>query len=103
VTYALDVLGLDGVILLTNTQGQYLGVPELEPLFVELNRREAVVLVHPTDPPWGSTEGLDSPNALLESPSETTRAVANLLCNGVLTLFPDISFIVSQAGGRSPF
>jgi predicted TIM-barrel fold metal-dependent hydrolase len=101
--YALDVLSLDGVILLTNAQGQYLGVPELESLFVELNRREAVVLVHPTDPPWGSTEGLDFPNALLESPFETTRAVANLLYSGVLTRFPDIRFILSHAGGTIPF
>ena len=101
--YALDVLSLDGVILLTNAQGQYLGVQELDPLFIELNRRKAVVLVHPTDPPWGSIEGLDFPNALLESPFETTRAVANLLYNGVLTRFPDIRFIVSHAGGTIPF
>jgi len=101
--YALDVLGLDGVILLTNAQGQYLGVPELESLFAELNRRQAVVFIHPTDPPWGSVEGLDFPNALLESPFETTRAVANLLYNGVLTRFPDIRFILSHAGGTIPF
>lgn len=66
-------------------------------------RGAAVVLVHPTDPAWGSIEGLDFPNALLESPFETTRAVANLLYNGVLTRFPNIRVIVSHAGGTIPF
>ena len=51
-------------------------------------------ILHPTDPPWGSVDGLDFPNALLESPFETTRAVANLLYNGVLTRFPDIRFVL---------
>jgi 6-methylsalicylate decarboxylase len=49
--YALDTLRADGVILLTNHRGVYLGDPKLEPLYDELNSRRAVVLIHPTAPP----------------------------------------------------
>lgn len=42
-SYALDVLGLDGFVLFTNSIGVYLGDPALEPVFVELERRRAVV------------------------------------------------------------
>jgi 6-methylsalicylate decarboxylase len=51
---ALDQLGLDGVVLLTNTQGDYLGDPLYRPLFDELQRRAAVVLIHPTLSPDAS-------------------------------------------------
>jgi hypothetical protein len=50
-TYALDVLGASGVVLLANTHGTYLGAPEQEPLLAELARRAAVVFVHPSTLP----------------------------------------------------
>lgn len=45
--YALDDLGLDGVLLFSNARGTYLGDPRFSPLFDELQRRAAVVFVHP--------------------------------------------------------
>jgi aminocarboxymuconate-semialdehyde decarboxylase len=45
--YALDVLGLDGFVLFTNSNGVYLGDPVLETVFEELERRKTVVYVHP--------------------------------------------------------
>ena len=49
--YALDVLELDGVVLFSNSCGVYLGDARLEPVFKELDRRGAVVFVHPTASP----------------------------------------------------
>lgn len=49
--HALDTLKLDGVLLLTNYSGVYLGDPRLDALFVELNRRRAYCFVHPDFPP----------------------------------------------------
>ena len=45
--YAFDALRVDGVLVLANYQGRYLGDPIFEPLWAELNRRQAVVLIHP--------------------------------------------------------
>jgi predicted TIM-barrel fold metal-dependent hydrolase len=50
-SYALDVLGLDGFVLFTNSNGVYLGDPVLEPVFEELERRKTVVYVHPNPSP----------------------------------------------------
>jgi predicted TIM-barrel fold metal-dependent hydrolase len=65
-SYALDVLGLDGFVLFTNSNGVYLGEPVLEPVFEELERRKTVVYVHPasrSSTRWGS-----SPAASYEAP-----------------------------------
>jgi hypothetical protein len=47
----LDVLGLDGVSVFTNAGGSYLGDSRFDAIFAELQRRAAVVFVHPTASP----------------------------------------------------
>ncbi len=46
--YALDDLNADGVTLFANTEGTYLGSPQLDPLLEMLNERGAAIFVHPT-------------------------------------------------------
>ncbi len=102
--YALDVLGADGVTVETNHHGLYMGDPQLDPLFAELNRRRAVVFMHPTSPscPCCQTLSLGYPRPMIEFMFETTRAVANLLLTGTLDRFPDIRLIVPHAGAAVP-
>ena len=50
VDYVLDVLELDGINLLTHTGDRYLGHPEEDELYAALDRRRAVVFVHPVRP-----------------------------------------------------
>ncbi|MHA2190848.1 MAG: amidohydrolase family protein [Candidatus Thorarchaeota archaeon] len=101
--YALDELHLDGVVLLSNSKGMYLGDPELEEFFAELNKRKVVVFIHPDDPPFADMRKPDVPIPFIEWPFDTTRAVANLVYSGVLDRCPNIRFILSHGGGAVPY
>lgn len=102
--YALDVLELDGVILFSSAGGRYPGDPAYEELFAELDRRRAIVFVHPnTIPPGADATGLDIPYGVIEFTFDTTRAITNLLYRGVLERYPSIRYIVSHAGGTVPY
>jgi predicted TIM-barrel fold metal-dependent hydrolase len=99
--YALDVLGAAGVILLANAQGEYLGAPAHEPLFAELNRRRAVVFVHPSTLPGPPVPGV--PPFAADFLLDTTRAAYRLVQNGVVRRHPDLEIILSHAGGFLPY
>ena len=101
--YAMDILHLDGVVLLSNFEGRYPGDPAFEELFTELNRRNAVVFLHPTVPAINTGLKLDLPPFLVEFVFDTTRAVTNLIYSGTLERFPDIRFILAHAGGTVPY
>jgi 6-methylsalicylate decarboxylase len=101
--YALDTLKLDGVVLLSSVDGRYPGDSLFDELFTELNRRKAVVFLHPTVPAINSELKLDLPPFLIEFVFDTTRAVTNLVYSGTLERCPDIRFIVAHAGGTVPF
>ena len=101
--YAMDELHLDGVVLLSNADGMYLGDPELEEFFAELNRRKVVVFVHPDDPPFADMKKPDVPVVHIEWPFDTTRAVANMVYSGTLDRNPRIRFILPHGGGAVPY
>lgn len=101
--YALDELGLDGVGLLSSVDGRYMGHPDYQPLFEELDRRGAVVFMHPHTPEEGAVLPTRLPPSLIEYVFETTRAVASLLFNGTLERCPRVRIILPHAGGTVPF
>jgi len=101
--YALDTLHLAGVALLTNVNGIYLGDPKYDDLLAELDRREVVVHIHPHDPPFGTIPNLKFPNAIIEAPFDTTRAITNMIYTGAMDRHKKIKFILSHAGGALPF
>ncbi len=101
--YALDVLNADGIILMSNYNGKYLGDNCYDELFSELNNRGTVIYVHPTDPPGENPLGKSVPNFLMEVTFDTTRTVASLIYGGVARKYPNLSFIFSHAGGTVPY
>ena len=102
-SYQLDVLKLDGVCLLSNVGGTYLGDPSFDEFMAELDRRAALVFLHPGYPARGKVPTYDAMKGTLELTYDTGRAIANMLWNGTLSKYPHIRWIVSHAGGVIPF
>lgn len=103
IDYALGPLGLDGVILLTNANGVYLGDSRLDPVFDELSRRATVAFLHPTLPACADCTSLGYAPPLIEFVFDTTRAVTHLVLSGTLERCPGLRLIVPHAGGTIPY
>ncbi len=105
--YALDVMKLDGIGVLASYDGKYMGHPDFDPLLEVLNKRHAVVLIHPNNHPTtevvkkGISPGIG--NFMIEFLFDTTRAAVNLLFTDALHRFPNIRWILSHSGGTTPF
>ena len=97
VVYALDTLGLDGVMLLSNVRGRYLGDPGFDALLAELDRRKATVFLHPNRAP---SPGF---NDFVEFPHEIARALASLTESGAIERYGRIRYILAYGGGTIPF
>src|SRR4051794_14182926 len=103
IAYAFDVLELDGVSILTNADGSYLGESRFEPIFAELQRRAATVFVHPTASPDPIAHTLGLPDSLPDYPVDTSRAVAKLHYSNTFARTPDVKYVFVHAGGTIPY
>ena len=74
---AFDELNADGIVLMTNTDGVYMGDPSLEPLMGFLNAHSAVVFLHPGALP--DLANTIDPEVFLEDPTnfDLQRGVAS--------------------------
>lgn len=99
--HAWDELHADGLMVLSDVHGRYLGDPLFEPLWAELDARAAVVLVHPTAPPVAPVPGLPGP--LVDFPYDTARTALHLAVNGVPGRHPRLKLILPHAGGFLPY
>lgn len=102
--YAYDVLKADGVVLFTRygEDNHYLGHPDFKDIWAELNRRSAVVFVHPTHPVDISRVS-DLPQPVIRYPFETTQTALDMLYNKTVRNNPNCKIILSHAGGTLPF
>ena len=103
-SYALDELGALGVKLATNSNGIYLGDKSFEPFMEELNRRNALAVIHPCRarqrPENAITGGVA---AIFEYPADTTRALLNMIAARVMTRYGNIRFVVPHTGSFLPY
>jgi predicted TIM-barrel fold metal-dependent hydrolase len=100
--YALDELGSDGAAVETNAGGVYLGDARFAPLYEELDRRHAVIFVHPTSPPGAAQISLGRPRPMLEFLFDSTRTVSDLIFTGTLQRYPGIEWVFTHGGGTLP-
>ena len=101
--YSLDVLKLDGVCVMSNAGGRYLGDRAFGELFAELQHRRAVLFVHPTASPDPTAHSMGLTDNLIDYPLDTTRTVAQLHYSGTFGRTPDVSYIFAHAGGAIPY
>lgn len=103
IAYGLDVLKANGVCLFTSYGDKYLGDEAFDPVFAELNRRKAVVYVHPTFAACCARVIPTVPATVVEFGTDTTRAITNYVYRGAARRFPDVKLIFSHSGGTMPF
>jgi 6-methylsalicylate decarboxylase len=101
IDHVYDDLGLDGVYLVSHVDGTYVGDPQWEPVYKELDTRRATVLMHPVEPK--QTPDLPWQHALGEYVFDTTRVFMTLMFNGVLDRYPNINWIMAHGGGTVPY
>lgn len=102
--YALDTLKADGIVIESNQHGIYPGDERLDPIFAELDRRGAVLFIHPTSPNCSCCESqsLGYPRPMIEFMFDSSRALTNLILKGTLTKYPHIRLIVPHGGAMMP-
>ncbi|MFE5814797.1 amidohydrolase family protein [Streptomyces sp. NPDC056479] len=98
---ALAELGADGVVLLANNRGGYLGAEGQDALWRVLDAHGAVVFVHPAELPAPAVDGI--PPFAADFLLDTTRAAYLLVRNGVPGRYPNIRFVLSHGGGFVPY
>ena len=102
IEYSLDVLKADGIGLMTSYGDKWLGDPAFAPVMAELNRRKAVIYVHPSSPLCCTSLMSYVPPFFSEFQQDTTRTILSLIFSGAISRLPDIRFIFSHAGGTLP-
>lgn len=114
IEYAFDTLHADGVGLLTSYGDIWLGDKKLQPVFDELNRRNAIVYTHPTDATCCHNLANANP-VTLEWLVDTARSLMSIISEGgpgmsgsggrgarepsPATRYANCKFIWSHAGG----
>lgn len=106
IQYAFDELKADGITLKTNHHGKYLGHNDFQPVFEELNRRKAIVFIHPTSPCMANGQlAIPLPNyprPMFEFFFETARCVIDLFLSNTVSRYPAITYVLSHCAGALP-
>jgi 6-methylsalicylate decarboxylase len=101
---ALDELGMVGVTAGTFVLGKTIADPAFDEFFAELNRRKAVLFIHPTGGSLGS-QLIESTKLVwpVGAPLEDTVCLLQFMQANFPSRFPDIKIILPHLGGFAPF
>ncbi len=103
IEYGFDTLRADGIGIYTNDNGnRWPGDPYFEPMWQELNRRNAIVYMHPLAPRCCRDLNDSVPVSMNEFDFDITRACTSILANGVLHRYPNLKIIIPHSGGTMP-
>jgi predicted TIM-barrel fold metal-dependent hydrolase len=100
---ALDDLRMAGVTMTTSVLGRALIEPEYEPVFADLDRRGAVLFLHPAGNNACSPLIADHHLTwMVGAPVEDTISIMQLITHGIPVRYPTIKIINSHLGGALP-
>ncbi|KAF2035085.1 hypothetical protein EK21DRAFT_84722 [Setomelanomma holmii] len=101
-TYALDTLHTDGVVLFMRygDANACLGHPSIEPIWAELHRRKAVGSIRPTHPVDTHSVNERMPQPVIDYPHETTRAAMDISRPGRGRSIPMLKSCCRMRAGR---
>ena len=103
IAYVYDTLKVDAIGIYSNdNRGRWPGDPYFEPMWQELNRRNAIVYMHPLAPNCCGALKYGPAASMLEYDFDVTRAVASIVVNGVMFRYPNIRFVTVHSGGTVP-
>lgn len=94
--------GVDGIALLSQYGGRYVGEPGWDDLLGLLNDLDALVHLHPTAPVGAPLAGLLGPH-LVDYVFDTTRVIVVLAKRGAFTRYPRIRWVFAHGGGVLPY
>jgi 6-methylsalicylate decarboxylase len=100
---SLDELGMVGAAITTSVRGRSIADPSFEPLYQELNRRGAVLYVHPAGCGAGSPLIAEHDMTwMVGAPIEDTVAAMHLIVAGIPSRYPDLRIVMGHLGGALP-
>ncbi len=103
IAYGYDTLKADGVGIYTNdNQTHWPGDAYFDPMWQELNRRNAIVYMHPLAPPCCTKLNDSVPTSMNEFDFDITRGCTSILANGIFHRFPNVKVIIPHSGGTMP-
>lgn len=95
--YAFDTLNLDGINLMSNVNGIYFGDESYLEFFDALDKRNAIIYVHPNEIPTKEDHQFLNPLYLWQN--DTTRTIIEFVKSGYHRKYPNIKWILSHGGG----
>jgi 6-methylsalicylate decarboxylase len=102
IEHAFGALKADGVVIMSNYGGEYIGSTKFWPVFEELDRRAAVAFFHPVAPEgFRGFAGVSL--STMEFPYDTGRAIMSMLYHGTPERFPAVRMVFTHAGGAMPY
>jgi len=103
IEYVFGTLKADGINLQSSYGDKWLGDATYQPVLEELNRRKALIFVHPLVANCCARLSVGTFPAVIEVPHDTTRTVLSLLLSGTFARLRDIKWLFSHGGGTIPF
>jgi len=104
IRHSLDDLGMAGITIGSFVMGKTIADPMFEAIFAELNRRKAIVFIHPIGG-GGGVPLLETTKLIwpIGAPFEDAMTLMQLIQLDYPRRYPDMKVIVPHLGGFAPF